>query len=105
MYCKISTFLIQKHAAGGGYRANNLYSTVYIGPSSVYVGHPFSITCTVSISESIQWMKDGELIEKYSKLLGRHHVKEENSYVLTESDIEGIIYNFFPRRKKRYKEE
>ncbi|XP_055684101.1 uncharacterized protein LOC129790565 isoform X2 [Lutzomyia longipalpis] len=33
-------------------------------------------------------MKDGELIEKYSNFIGRHHVKDENSYVLTESDIE-----------------
>ncbi|XP_059618392.1 uncharacterized protein LOC132262916 isoform X2 [Phlebotomus argentipes] len=80
-------FLAISAQARGGYKANNLYSTVYIGPSHVNVGQPFSITCTVSISESIQWMKDGEMLEKYSKLMG-HHVSQENSYVLTESDVE-----------------
>lgn len=42
---------------------NNLYSPFYYGDSHIEVGHPFAITCIVPATESIQWQKDGDILE------------------------------------------
>lgn len=51
------------------------------------VGQPFKITCIISISDPIQWYKDGELIKKHNKNL--RHNKDDHSFIESESSVEG----------------
>jgi hypothetical protein len=50
----------------------------------------------VSITDSIQWYKDDELIKKHNNI--RHHGKDEHFYIETQNDVEGkfIIFLLSP---------
>lgn len=60
--------------------ADNLYSVIYWGDPNVTVGHAFWIRCIVPISETVDWYKDGEPIEKHR----RHHGKDDFVFEIQE---------------------
>lgn len=70
------------------HKVNNIYSAIYYGDADVDVGEPFSITCIISISDPIEWLKDGTPINIQSNL---RHVKDY-VFIESDSDIEGIYY-------------
>lgn len=61
----------QEDKVGGEARAaaeeeeefNNLYYPLYYGDSHIKVGHPFAITCILTQTEEVQWLRDGHIIE------------------------------------------
>lgn len=67
------------------HKVNNIYSAIYYGDADVDVGEPFSITCIISISDPIEWLKDGTPINIQSNL---RHVKDY-VFIESDSDIEG----------------
>lgn len=62
----------------------NLYAPIYYGDSTVVVGEPFSITCRVSITEKIQWLKNDTKIQSL-----RH---EQNDYRIVEIEGTTLIH-------------
>ncbi|XP_019847630.2 uncharacterized protein LOC105231126 [Bactrocera dorsalis] len=60
-------------------------TAIYYGDSNVNIGEPFSITCIVPLAEPIFWLKDGEPITRHNL----RHGRDEHSYTLSESAIEG----------------
>ncbi|XP_055544837.1 uncharacterized protein LOC129729934 isoform X2 [Wyeomyia smithii] len=65
---------------------NNLYQVIYYGDSQVEVGKPFTISCIISITDPVEWHKDGEPIRKHSNI---RHGKDEHSYIESEMGIAG----------------
>ncbi|XP_054744419.1 uncharacterized protein LOC129248832, partial [Anastrepha obliqua] len=60
-------------------------TAIYYGDSNVNIGEPFSITCIVPLADPIFWLKDGEPITRHNL----RHGRDEHSYTLSESAIEG----------------
>ncbi|XP_067623716.1 uncharacterized protein Bsg isoform X2 [Eurosta solidaginis] len=60
-------------------------TAIYYGDSNVNIGEPFSITCIVPLAEPIFWLKDDEPITRHNL----RHGRDEHSYTLSESAIEG----------------
>lgn len=60
-------------------------TAVYYGDSNVDLGERFSITCIIPITDPIFWLKDDEPITRHNL----RHGRDEHSYVLSESAIEG----------------
>lgn len=91
---------------------NKQFQIMYFGDNKVYIGKPFNITCIIGISESIEWLKDDQLLKKHqhyynnrgdddddvvvdeSLILQRRNIKGHNDdhlYVLSENSFSGII--------------
>lgn len=67
---------------------------IYYGDSNVNIGDPFKITCIISISASINWVKDGEPITKHNL----RHWRDEHSFITSESAIDGKysgVYKYY----------
>ncbi|KAH8323249.1 hypothetical protein KR067_003748, partial [Drosophila pandora] len=62
-----------------------LTPAIYYGDREVIVGEPFAITCIISITEQIHWLKNGEPITRHNL----RHGRDDHAYVLAESAIEG----------------
>ncbi|XP_070132956.1 mastermind-like protein 3, partial [Drosophila bipectinata] len=62
-----------------------LTPAIYYGDREVLVGEPFAITCIISITEQIHWLKNGEPITRHNL----RHGRDDHAYVLAESAIEG----------------
>ena len=62
-----------------------MHVPIYQGDNEVNVGEPFSITCIVSITEPIVWLKDKDVIKKHTSF---RHAKDD--YLIQE--IEGTSY-------------
>ncbi|KAL9923053.1 uncharacterized protein LOC119634165 isoform X3 [Glossina fuscipes] len=60
-------------------------TAIYYGDSSVNLGEPFSITCIIPVTDPIIWLKDDEPITRHNL----RHGRDEHSYILSESAIEG----------------
>lgn len=60
-------------------------TAIYYGDSAVGLGEPFAITCIIPITDPIFWLKDGEPIVRHNL----RHGRDEHSYVLSETPIEG----------------
>lgn len=60
-------------------------TAIYYGDSMISVGEPFTITCIIPITDPIFWLKDGEPIVRHNL----RHGRDEHSYVLSETPIEG----------------
>ncbi|KAM7353034.1 immunoglobulin domain-containing protein Bsg isoform 2-T12 [Cochliomyia hominivorax] len=60
-------------------------TAIYYGDSVVNLGERFSITCIIPITDRIFWLKDDEPITRHNL----RHGRDEHSYVLSESAIEG----------------
>ncbi|KAH8412926.1 hypothetical protein KR009_006802, partial [Drosophila setifemur] len=58
---------------------------IIYGDLNVNIGEPFSITCIIPITERIHWLRNGESISRHNL----RHGRDDHSYVLTESPIEG----------------
>ncbi|XP_049280257.1 uncharacterized protein LOC125762342 isoform X1 [Anopheles funestus] len=82
------TLVYAQSSAKGAHKRdlNNLYQVIYYGDSQVEVGKPFSISCIISIANSVEWHKDGEPIRKHSNI---RHGKDEHSYIESEMGIAG----------------
>lgn len=63
-------------------KKRNLYSAIYYGDSEVGVGDPFTITCRISASEKIEWLKDGDVIIEQSL----RHARDDYSFHETEGN-------------------
>lgn len=66
-----------------------LTPAIYYGDREVIVGEPFAITCIISITEQIHWLKNGEPITRHNL----RHGRDDHAYVLAESAIEGEYYS------------
>lgn len=74
-----------KGSESNGHHLNkkrNLYSAIYYGDSEVGVGEPFTITCRISASEKIEWLKDGDVIIEQSL----RHARDDYSFHETEGN-------------------
>ncbi|XP_065358625.1 bromodomain-containing protein 4A-like [Calliphora vicina] len=60
-------------------------TALYYGDSTVNLGERFSITCIIPITDPIEWLKDDEPITLHNL----RHGRDEHSYVISESAIEG----------------
>uniref|UniRef100_A0A1A9W439 Ig-like domain-containing protein n=1 Tax=Glossina brevipalpis TaxID=37001 RepID=A0A1A9W439_9MUSC len=60
-------------------------TAIYYGDSSANLGEPFSITCIIPVTDPIIWLKDDEPITRHNL----RHGRDEHSYILSESAIEG----------------
>ncbi|XP_037958833.1 uncharacterized protein LOC119688224, partial [Teleopsis dalmanni] len=60
-------------------------TAIYYGDSNVNITEPFSITCIIPITDPINWLKDGKTIIHHNL----RHGRDEHSYMLSESAIEG----------------
>lgn len=63
-------------------KKRNLYSAIYYGDSEVGVGDSFTITCRISASEKIEWLKDGDVIIEQSL----RHARDDYSFHETEGN-------------------
>lgn len=55
-------------------------SAFYYGDTEVNVGAPFSITCRISMTEPIQWLKDDVILKSYDDF---HTIDD---YIFIESE-------------------
>uniref|UniRef100_A0A0N8ES29 Putative neural cell adhesion molecule l1 n=1 Tax=Aedes aegypti TaxID=7159 RepID=A0A0N8ES29_AEDAE len=87
---------------------SNVYEVIYYGNSQVSVGDPFSISCIASITDPIDWLKDGEPIRKHSQI---RHGKDEHSYIVSEMGVAGMrnkieatisVQHALPKHQGRY---
>lgn len=91
-YAFITLQCTQKGNESNGHHFNkkrNLYSAIYYGDSEVGVGDPFTITCRISASEKIEWLKDGDVIIEQSL----RHARDDFSFHETEGNRCGRYIN------------